>query len=744
MKNVKLFVILFSLLFTNLCYSQIGWFWQNPMPTASHINDCFFINQNTGFVVGFDGLALKSTNAGNSWYQLNTGSVKTYTSIFFINDNKGFIITGDLQNHPDNFLYSTSNGGENWIKATTFPNQHLNKILFLNENTGFIVGVKYWNGGRIYKTTNSGINWLQYTPDPTTNIVSSISFINSDTGFVAGDDGRILKTTNCGSNWISLRSGNEFFTDIFFINNDTGFVCGNNVNGWGGIFRTTNSGLNWDLLYSLTNNGLFSISFINTQTGYVAGGYVENNTGRLLRTTNTGATWDSVSFSNYSNFKKIFKTNNNELYLMGYWGAFYKSSDSGLNWNSILNYVTDSDLKMTAFKDYANGILVGSDGFLAQTSNSGNNWNQINIGINNSINVCKYVNSSIIVAAGSNGIIIRSSNGGANWENVGNFSGYTLGGMDFIDSNLGYIVGSYFNFGYHSILLKSTNGGNSWVSTLQSSSDLFCSIKFINSSTGFITAEYGNLFKTTNSGNNWSVTAFGTNNSLNSIYFVNNNTGYLGTVNGLFKTTNQGINWSNIQISVVYYFKVNSIYFSNSNTGYLTGITYHEYYGKSGVIFKTINGGYNWYYFSDNNNLPYIQNRGINSISFLNDTIGFIYGDKGTILKTSNGGFLPIRLQNVSYEIPQKFVISQNYPNPFNPQTKIKFNVPSNVKGQTSNVKLIIYDLLGREVATLVNEELKPGTYEADWDGSNFSSGVYFYKIISNEFVETKKMVLMK
>jgi len=69
-----------------------------------------------------------------------------------------------------------------------------------------------------------------------------------------------------------------------------------------------------------------------------------------------------------------------------------------------------------------------------------------------------------------------------------------------------------------------------------------------------------------------------------------------------------------------------------------------------------------------------------------------------------------------------------------------------------SNVKLVIYDLLGREVATLVNEELRPGTYEADWDGSNYSSGVYFYKLVVGDpstgsgrgFVETKKMVLMK
>lgn len=93
----------------------------------------------------------------------------------------------------------------------------------------------------------------------------------------------------------------------------------------------------------------------------------------------------------------------------------------------------------------------------------------------------------------------------------------------------------------------------------------------------------------------------------------------------------------------------------------------------------------------------------------------------------------------ISGLIPVKFSLSQNYPNPFNPTTKIKFDVP-----KPSFTKLIIYDMLGREVTTLVNEELKPGTYETDWDASYYSSGVYFYKIISGDFVETKKMVLMR
>jgi hypothetical protein len=103
-----------------------------------------------------------------------------------------------------------------------------------------------------------------------------------------------------------------------------------------------------------------------------------------------------------------------------------------------------------------------------------------------------------------------------------------------------------------------------------------------------------------------------------------------------------------------------------------------------------------------------------------------------------------VGIQNISTEIPSAFSLEQNYPNPFNPTTKIRFAIPSNVKGQTSNVKITIYDALGREITSLVNEQLVPGTYEADWNASNYPSGVYFYKLTAGDFVETKKMLLTK
>jgi len=113
-------------------------------------------------------------------------------------------------------------------------------------------------------------------------------------------------------------------------------------------------------------------------------------------------------------------------------------------------------------------------------------------------------------------------------------------------------------------------------------------------------------------------------------------------------------------------------------------------------------------------------------------------------------------MNEISSAVPNGFSLYQNYPNPFNPTTKIKFSVapplglpsPSRVfdlsGGEAEGVRLAVYDALGREVATLVNEKLNPGTYEVEWDASNFSSGVYFYKLETGGFVQTRKMVLMK
>ena len=108
-----------------------------------------------------------------------------------------------------------------------------------------------------------------------------------------------------------------------------------------------------------------------------------------------------------------------------------------------------------------------------------------------------------------------------------------------------------------------------------------------------------------------------------------------------------------------------------------------------------------------------------------------------------------IGIKNISNKIPESFSLSQNYPNPFNPGTKIKFDIPVG-NAYMRSVQLTIYDVLGKEVATLINQQLRPGSYEVEWSAANFPSGIYFYKLVVGEntnnggFNVTKKMLLVK
>ena len=123
----------------------------------------------------------------------------------------------------------------------------------------------------------------------------------------------------------------------------------------------------------------------------------------------------------------------------------------------------------------------------------------------------------------------------------------------------------------------------------------------------------------------------------------------------------------------------------------------------------------------------------------------------GTGSNWLDGGWVNFRPDTVDYSvginqissvIPERFSLSQNYPNPFNPSTKIKFDIPA--ANGNSNVKLLVFDAAGREVSTLINNQLSPGSYEMEFSAKNLTSGLYFYRLETDNFVDTKKMILVK
>jgi len=366
--------------------------------------------------------------------------------------------------------------------------------------------------------------------------------------------------------------------------------------------------------------------------------------------------------------------------------------------------------------------------------------------------------------SGQNGVVVKTTNGGVNWIYELLSSNIQFRTVHFPTLNNGWVAGFYNNNG---IIMVTTNGGTTW--STQFTGGLiyanFNCIRFVNILKGWAVTSLGMVYSTTNGGTDWSyvVTSAG-NNSLNSISFANLTTGWIvGQNSSILKTTNAGINWlmqtvinvtglngvdcindavcwavgdlgrvikttnggsSWFQQLVVPAEKFTSVNFIDLNTGWVTS--------SNGSIRATTNGGANWIVQSSGVTTP------LRYVVFpMNNGTGWVCGVNGKLLKTINGGFTGI--EKISSEIPHRFSLLQNYPNPFNPVTQIKFQI-----AKFSNAKLVVFDALGREVETLVNEQLKPGTYEAEFEGSKYSSGIYFYKLIAENYTETKKMILTK
>ena len=127
----------------------------------------------------------------------------------------------------------------------------------------------------------------------------------------------------------------------------------------------------------------------------------------------------------------------------------------------------------------------------------------------------------------------------------------------------------------------------------------------------------------------------------------------------------------------------------------------------------------------------------LRAISFFDDSIGYAVGDSGAILITKNGGVTSVGGMNEG--LPESIFLYQNYPNPFNPSTTINYRLPTN-----HHATLKVFDLLGREVATLVNEVKRPGIHTVQWDAADLASGIYFYRLTAGDFSETKKLMLTR
>ena len=404
----------------------------------------------------------------------------------------------------------------------------------------------------------------------------------------------------------------------------------------------------------------------------------------------------------------VFFINQNTGWSGGDYSKVFKTTNCGVDWNLVYSPSTSNIIYCIFFTDPLKGWAGTFSGTVLKTTNGGLNWNETIAANGKRIYDIFFINEFTGWCVGGEGTLRKTTNGGISWFNPGITFQSTAYSVFFINSQTGFACGINF-------YCRSLDGGNSWINTASYNSS-FTKVQFFNDNTGWIFG-YRNY-----------------NNNPASLYIL--------------KTNNTGVNWNAVYadtVSSMNFTMVNDGYFLSENCGYVVGIEGYvpEPMSRVGFVRKTTNGGINW------SNVSYGYASNIEAIKFVNTQICFAVGAEnssgGKIFKTTNGGETTVN--NINSHLPKDFSLSQNYPNPFNPTTNIKFQIPdlSFQHALSWNpVKLIVYDILGKEIATLVNEKLKPGEYEISFDAANLPSGIYFYTLSTEDFKETKKMILLK
>ncbi len=380
----------------------------------------------------------------------------------------------------------------------------------------------------------------------------------------------------------------------------------------------------------------------------------------------------------------------------------YMSTNKGQTWTKV--DLHDANYCVNSFYSQGRDRIVMVDIFHAHYSNDGGmNWHKYNLGIENgnpNPAIDAIINSKNYIIVGGVNIgyqnsvwISRSKDEGNSWENLTTGSYQSISKLiNSPDSTIYAITGTYGRSGMGGntdYIIRSIDDGNSWQKVF-----------FISNSIITINFEF-----------------------IKSIGCNSDGTVFVSSDRALYRSTDKGSTWVKIDSSAQHVNLINFVY-DRRGTIYA-----NNDYG----IFKSNDNGSSWIKI-DSTKIP---------TTMAIDQDDYLY--IGTSVQGIFRSFATITAAKESYnELYKGYYLSQNYPNPFNPTTTIKYSIPSTGTRNAVSVQLKVFDILGREVTTLINEEKTPGNYEVKFDGTDIASGIYFYRLQAGSFSETKKFVLMK
>ncbi|MGB9664211.1 MAG: YCF48-related protein, partial [Ignavibacteria bacterium] len=753
-----------GILFTN----DGGLSWIQQLPLSNTIYDIKFKDSQTGFACDSKGYIYITYNSGLNWIAYLTPAKRALRAIEF--DGNNIYVVGDAGS-----MYKSTDNGGNWEEKFTYLGQALEfqrRVVFINENVGFICGgssssadslgyvLKTTDGGEtwiqipynfktqlyaisapsenviytsagsslVFKSTDGGMTWTKSTIYTTATTLWDIQFYDENLGYACGSSGRIFKTTNGGANWTLLTSpfGTSTVYSMSILDPSTVIAVGVSAKA----YKTTDGGSTWAALTVGIPGSYFIVRFYHN-VGYI-GSYL-SPAGYISKSTDGGNTWTPLtSYPGTQSVWGIAVKDTNTVYVVDLYGYVYYSSDGGNSWMSVPRIFGTNSFYCSMAGDKL--FISGSNGAIIKgyiqtippetrtvTYNSG--WNILSVPLNTNdmrktslfpdavssafaYNDGYYVEDTLktgkgywlkFTDAGSVNIVGQkvqdySLQLPAGWNLIGPFD-FNIQTTEITTNPPDIIVSNFFKYdrGYKTTDILEVGKGY-WVKLSQAGNLIFPTVAKKNSE------KLGNIFAgalkisiADNSGN------------VSELYLVHNQKAYSFELPpkppaGIFD-----VRFENNKIAELFEDEFKIIEINAAN--YPLAIKLDGFNAK---VMDCINGE--------------IINYDLKAGEV------FIIDDK-------NINLLKIKPITIVYN----FALYQNYPNPFNPVTVIKFSIP-----EASNVKLALYDVLGRKVKELINAKLDAGIHSINFDGSELASGVYVYRLEAGKNVSFKKMMLMK
>ncbi|MFA6598002.1 MAG: YCF48-related protein [Ignavibacteriaceae bacterium] len=711
--------------------------------------------------------------------------------LIFVNDSSGYFIT------CCGSIYATSNGGNTWALQKHYQRNNLTQIEFINETQGFIYSPPSFVGDDIsflYSSEETGNLWNSAD----INIEDVLTFIPiSNSKIIKSDDyGQISMLDNFYEKWDIKYQMPRFISGCLsfpygeivqfhnFWNQRILALC-NNVHAYNSnliqdslsfILESTNEGNSWDTLWIGLEHLMHSFVFVDDSLGWMVG-----KNSNIYHTSDGGRNWiiqygDSSSQENY-NFNSISAVNTKNIFALNANNEAIISNDGGNSWEKKqLNLTNSINCKIEAKKN-GEAFVFGND--LIKTNDDGTSWARVSKSLKVNFYKIDFVSEKLGWGIGSLGIL-KTIDGGRNWdvqyekENL-----YEIRYLDMIDSLEGWAI-------INGKLLHTKNGGSAWNTTnLTSDLSFMRGVTFLNKDVGVIfecrklsTDSVFNMV-TTNGGITWKEYLIKTKNqpsnyitSFFKMQFTDKDHLWFVNQQGVWLSRDTAKTWDIIDNDIScfsgfdFYDSLTAMVAYKQGTMAFTkdGCKTWEYVDNPysfqtndiEIVGQTMQGlltfacGYDGTmiaYYHEGGKFDFVYNMISYTTSPINDIEVFIKDKRPNIWWAGNGSIIVYRvgeylitdIKNNYSSSPQMFSLSQNYPNPFNPTTIINYSV-----AEQSNVTIIIYDALGREVINLVNEEKPAGNYTAEFSAANLSSGIYFYQLRAGDFVQSKKMVLLR